>query len=276
VAYATLMVQLEVGQSNAGLLQIAGDLAERFHAGIIGIALCQPMPVSFGGGVVAGGHYDLFRDETVTDIQAAEAEFHAALGPRIRDLEWRSLVTPTSLADYLADEARSADLVITKVQHEGALRVSSHHTVMGDLVMQLGRPILIVPPAASRLALQRAIVAWKDSRETRRAVLDALPVLKEAAHVTLVEIAVEEEQGAARARLGQVAGWLKRHGIVADWIAVPSNGDDTTQLNSIVHRMSGDIVVAGAYGHTRLREWVFGGVTRDLLLCADWCSFIAH
>jgi len=94
--------------------------------------------------------------------------------------------------------------------------------------------------------------------------------------VTVVEIAAEEDLAAARTHLEDVVAWLKRHGIVAKSLAWPSKGDDASRLNAIAQELRADLIVAVAYGHSRLREWVLGGVTRDLLLCADRCSLVAH
>lgn len=277
MTYATLMVHLELGHSNAGLLQITGDLAERFHAGVIGIAACQPMQIVYGAGegYVSGDLIEQDREQTEKEIKEAEAEFRSALQTRVETLEWRSTVMFAPLSDYLAREARSADLVITGVA-SGALLDASRRVNTGDLVMQVGRPVLIVPAAADKLKLERVVVGWKDTRETRRVAFDALPLLKKAAHVAVVEIAAEEELAAARTRLEDVVGWLKRHGVVADSLASPSTGDDVTRLNAIVQEQGADVIVAGAYGHSRLREWVLGGVTRDLLLRADRCSLVSH
>jgi nucleotide-binding universal stress UspA family protein len=106
--------------------------------------------------------------------------------------------------------------------------------------------------------------------------LDALPLLKEAAHVTVVEIAAEEELAAAHIRLVNVIGWLKRHGIVAESLTSASTGDDASRLCEIAERLAADVIVAGAYGHSRMREWMLGGVTHDLLLRAKLCSFVSH
>jgi nucleotide-binding universal stress UspA family protein len=277
VTYATLMVHLELGHSNAGLLQITGDLAERFHAGVIGIAACQPMQIVYaeGAGYVSGELIEQDREEIEKEIKEAEVEFRSSLQTRVGTLEWRSTVMFASLSDYLAREARSADLVITGVA-SGALIDASRRVNMGDLVMQVGRPILIVPAAADKLKLERVVIGWKDTREARGATFDALPLLKKAAHVAVVEIATADELAAARRNLEDVVGWLKRHGVVAESLASPSTGDDVTRLNAIVHEQGADVIVAGAYGHSRLREWVLGGVTRDLLLRADRCSLVSH
>src|ERR1700722_8444083 len=132
--------------------------------------------------------------------------------------------------------------------------------------MQVARPVLVVPAAADELKLEQAVIGWKDTRETQRAVFDALPLLKKSTHVTVVEICAEDETAAARTRVEDVVGWLKWHGVVAESHASPSTGDDASLLNAIAREQGANIIVAGAYGHSRLREWVLGGVTRDILL----------
>lgn len=275
MTYGTLMVHLELGRSNAGLLQIAGDLAERFHASVIGIAACQPMQIVYGDGFISGDIYEQDRQELDKEMKAAEAEFRSALQTRAVTLEWRSTVMFTLLSDYLAREARSADLIITGIA-SGDLFDSSRSVNTGDLVMRAGRPVLVVPSAASKVKLDRVVVGWKDTREARRAVSDALPLLKGASHVAVVEIAVEEELAAARTQIEDVAGWLNRHGIKAECLTSPSTGDDATALYAMAQDQGADLIVAGAYGHSRLREWALGGVTRDLLLRANWCSLLSH
>ena len=275
MTYGTLMVHLELGRSNASLLQIAGDLAERFHASVIGIAACQPMQIVYGDGFISGDIYEQDRQELDKEMKAAEAEFRSALQTRAVTLEWRSTVMFTLLSDYLAREARSADLVITGIA-SGDLFDSSRSVNTGDLVMRAGRPVLVVPAAAGKVKLDRIVVGWKDTREARRAVSDALPLLKGASHVAVVEIAVEEELAAARTQIEDVAGWLNRHGIKAECLTSPSTGDDATALYAMAQDQGADVIVAGAYGHSRLREWALGGVTRDLLLRANWCSLLSH
>jgi nucleotide-binding universal stress UspA family protein len=276
VIYGTFMVHLELGRSNARLLEMVGDLAGRFDAGVIGIAACQPMQITYGDSYVSGDLIERDREEIQKEIKAAEAEFRDALHTRASNLECRSAVTFGSVSDYLAREARSADLVITGVDRNALLFDSSRHVSIGDLVMQIGRPVLIVPAAADRLRLERVIVGWKDTRETRRVALDALPLLKRADHVVVAEIAAEEELAVARTHVEDVVGWLERHGVVAEALACRSNGDDASRLNDIAQEQNADLIVAGAYGHSRLREWVLGGVTRDLLLRADRCSLVSH
>lgn len=276
MTYSTLMVHLQLGRSNTGLLQIAGDLAQRFEAGVIGIVACQPMLLLYSEGAsVSGDVFEQDRAQDEAEMKAAEAEFRTAFQGRSGFTEWRSTVTYAPLSDYLAREARSADLFITGVTSSSLLSATPPVST-GDLIMQLGRPVLIVPSAAKTLHFERVIVAWKDTRETRRAALDALPLLQKAAHVTVVSIAAEQDLPAIRDQLDDVAGWLKRHGVRAECRAEPSTGNDAERLSAIAQDVAADVVVAGAYGHNRVREWALGGVTRDLLLRADRCSLLSH
>jgi nucleotide-binding universal stress UspA family protein len=275
VTYMTLMVHLEPGRTNVGLLKIAGDLAERFDARAIGIVACKPMQFDYSEGYVPADLIEQDQKQLEKEIKVAEAEFRNVLHARIKTIEWRSAVTFGALSEYIAREARSADLVITGVDSGGRLDAARFVNV-GDLVMQVGRPVLVVPVTADELKLEQVVIGWKDTRETQRAVLDALPLLKKATHVTVVEICAEQEIAAAQTRVEDVVGWLKWHGVVADPHASPSTGDDASLLNAIAQEQGANMVVAGAYGHSRLREWVLGGVTRDLLLRGENFSLLSH
>jgi nucleotide-binding universal stress UspA family protein len=275
MSYATLLVHMELDRPNTGLLKVTAELAERFHAGVVGIAARQPLQMVFGDGYVSGDVYQQDRVEIVKELKAAEAEFRAALQGRVKFLEWRSAQTYAYLADYFAGEARCADIVLTGVA-TGDFLDASHAVNTGELIMQTGRPVSIVPTTASTLKLDHVLVGWKDTRETRRAVSDALPLLKQAAQVSVVEIAVEEEQAAAAEHVRDVAAWLQRHGVRAEGSVLLSTGDDATALYAFGQDAGTNVVVAGAYGHSRIREWVLGGVTRDLLLSANRCSLVSH
>jgi len=262
------MVHLEIGQSNTGLLAIAAELAERLDAGVIGIAACQPMQIVEGDGYEPTVLMGADSDDIEEEIKKAEAEFRDALQTSSRPVEWRSTITLGPLADYLAGEAGRADLVVTSA--------SWRQAKISDFVMQLGRAALIVPAEASTLNLDHVLVAWKDTREARRATLDALALLKKAARVTIVEIADEKVLSSKRAHLDDIATWLKTHGICAETLASSSTGNNAMRLKAIAREQGTDLIVAGAYGHSRLREFVLGGVTHDLLLCADLCSLVSH
>jgi nucleotide-binding universal stress UspA family protein len=270
------MVHLDVGSINAARLQMACELADRFHASVVGIAAAQPVQIVYADGYTSGAMIEEDVTTKEQEIVRAEAEFRGAFHKRTNALEWRSTITLDPLSDFISCEASSADFVITGADRNKSMFDASRHVELGDLVMRIGRPVLVVPEGATKPGVDRILVAWKDTRETRRAVADALPLLKKATFVTVVEIALENEMVQSRRRLDQVVEWLKRHGVMAESIVAASTGDDSRRLGGIRSDQNIDLMVAGAYGHSRLRELMLGGVTRDLLKRPEGCSFVSH
>ena len=274
MTYGTLMAHLDVCHTNAAVLMTAERLAAQFDAKVIGIAACQPVQVVGSDGYISGEAMVAGRDEYESEMREAEATFRAAFSSSGRPVEWRAAVTDFALSDFIARQARSADLVVTCVRpaatFEHAKRVN-----IGDLVMRTGRPVLIVPDQRTDARFDRIVIAWKDTREARRAAADALPLLKRASYVCVVEITPQAELESARSRVHDVAAWLLTHGVTAIPIAQPAKGSASDQLEAILAERKADLVVAGGYGHSRLREWAFGGVT-DYLLCGSQLAFLSH
>ena len=272
MTYPTIMVNVELGTSNTAVLKIAGDLAGRFDAHVIGIAARQPAQDYDGE---AGDEAEIQGIKFETEVRTAETEFRHAFREHVGGVDWRSTNSFAAQSQYIAREARSADLVVTGILANSVLDVSQGVGTR-DLVMQVGRPVLVVPRAAKPSKLENAVVCWKDTQEARRAAFDAVPLLKRATRVTVVEITSERDLSAAATRIKDVTEWLERHGIIAEPLTLASVGDDAKQLDAVVSERAADIVVAGAYGHSRLREWVLGGVSRDLLMRSSRCSLVSH
>ena len=262
--YATLLVHMVVGRPNGAVLKVAGELAKLFGARTVGIAACQPVQFISGAEYNGGAVVGILQDELQKETRATEAEYRAAFKSAHSALEWRSSDASLQLPDYLAGEARCADLIITSTAPADRFD-SSRHVNIGDLIMRAGRPVLVVPHVGMSFPFQRVVVAWKDTRESRRAIRDAMPLLKAAKEVTVVEIASEADEPAALNRVKDVATWLESHGVKAVALVSASNGNDASSLDAFLESQEADLVVAGAYGHSRLREWALGGVTASLL-----------
>lgn len=275
MAYKSLMVQLEPGHANTAVLQATGDLAERFHAHVVGIAVCRPMQIVYGEAYVSGELIEEEKKQMYAEVDAAEIAFRNALKSCAAGLEWRSMVMFAPLTDFVVHEARSVDLVITASGTKDSLD-RSRGVPVGELIMQLGRPIFVVPPVLQDTALDRVVVGWTDSREARRAVVDALPLLQKASLVVVAEMVVNADFSHAHKRLSDVVAWLQRHGVVAQPRVVLTTGDDAKGLDAIAEEQGAGVIVAGAYGHSRLREWALGGVTRKLLQHADRYLLVSH
>jgi len=273
MTYSTLMVHLELEHPNDAPLRIAGDLAEQFDAKLIGIAACDPLSLYYAEGAFAQDLVERERAEIKKRMAETEERFRTAAQTRARDIEWRCAMTRP--ADFVAGEARAADLVIIGANRDGMIRDPLRQLDPSDLVMQAGRPVFVVPPEAEYLKLKNVLVAWKDSREARRAVYDALPLLHKAKEVNVVEVIEgDANRVSAQKRVDDVAAWLRRHSITAFGTVIHAV-DESKHLDAL-WETGADLVVAGAYGHTRFREWVFGGITRNLLTRSRRCSFLTH
>ena len=272
-SYASLMVSVGLDPAAADRIELSADLAGRWKARLIGAAAAQ-LYVPVYGGKHPILDAELIKDEQQLMSKAfeeAEALFWKMAGSG--DGEWRSAVgTPV---EYLAGQARAADLVI--VGRRGPEDVWDHRLgiLPGDLLMELGRPMLIVPPHVDRLAASRVVVAWKDTREARRAVWDSLPLLQAAEEVFVVVVGEggsEGEDGAA-----DVAAFLTRHGVASAAVLRPGFEINVARtLQRTAEQQGADLIVSGAYGHSRLREWAFGGVTRDLLSGTSLCCLMSR
>jgi nucleotide-binding universal stress UspA family protein len=144
--------------------------------------------------------------------------------------------------------------------------------------MAAGRAILVVPPQIPRDPIGTpAVVAWKDCREAQRAVSSALPILAASSIVHVVEVCGAEQADDARLRAEDVAVFLGRHGIVASAQIVKGDGRPRSdQIIEFAEDQRAGLIVAGGYGHARVREWVMGGVTHGLLDRSPVCLLLSH
>ncbi|MBN8714298.1 MAG: hypothetical protein J0H50_10060 [Xanthomonadales bacterium] len=275
--YKTLMVHLELDAEHGPLLAVAADLAERFDADVVGIVACQLVPLVVGHGMVPVQVFESDRTEIEAQMGQAEQVFRAALAKRAGRVHWLGLLTAGPPTDAVVEQMRGADLLITAIDAQAGWPGPGRRVDVEDLVMRLGRPALVVPARAHSLVPERILVGWKDTRETRGAVTDALPLLRLAKQVVVAEVVTQETQlPAARTHTGEVCTWLQRHGVVAEPLALATGDQYVVSLDAIAEQVGADLIVAGAYGHSRMREWALGGVTRDLLKYSRRCSLLSH
>jgi nucleotide-binding universal stress UspA family protein len=217
-------------------------------------------------------------DEEATAIQRRlselETEFRASVEKRATAVEWRS--ARSLPVPYMLQQARAADILVIGARPETLVDPSAAPDP-SDLLMQAGRPLIVVPPTAEWLDLRSVLVAWKDVREARRAVFDALPILAAAKEVTIAEIPEQDGRHAdALSHVGDVAAWLRGHGIAVNTVVPEKAGSVTGQLENIAANVGAGVVIAGAYGHSRFREWVLSGVTRHLATESRRCAFLSR
>jgi nucleotide-binding universal stress UspA family protein len=258
MSYAVMMVHVDIDDSADGRIRLASELAKRFDATLIGVSA---MLVEAEGEVLA------------RLLARREAAFRRIAGAGGAKLDWRSANDLPD--DVVAREARAADLIIVgRVPAPGGVVRSIDP---GRVVLRAGRPALIVPPGVEALRAERIVIGWKDTREARRAVQDALPLLHEANHVRVVEIRDAADDARAQERVDEVARYLLRHRVAADTLVVTQTGGGAGgALMRVAQEDGANLIVAGAYGQSRLGEWVFGGATSDLLSACPVCCLLAH
>lgn len=278
MTYRSIIVYLDLEHSNEPALRMAREVATRFNAKIIGIAAGLPARLGTVGGAFSSCRphdSDADHAELHRAIDRCKTHFYESLEDLNVFIEWRSDVA--SPADFLATESRAADLLVVGRPEMGLLHQSFQHLDIADAVMKTGRPMLVVPPGKTYFGLNSVLIAWKDTIEARRAVSASLPLLRRAQNVLIAEIVdVEREKNSAAQRVADVAKWLERHKITASATAELSAGDPGGHLEAIARERRADIVVAGPYGHSRQREWVFGGVTLHLLHMESTCALLTH
>jgi nucleotide-binding universal stress UspA family protein len=273
MSFATLMVHLDVEHDCEQRVQLALDLAGRCQAALIGIAGIALRPA------FAAGEMVVYHEPTQYDLRSATARFEemgrkfCIQGQHLKQVEWRTALELPS--DLVVREARAADLVIVGPARTGA--DVRDLVEPGTVLLRAGRPVLVVPDTLARLPLRRVVVAWKETRECRRAVRDALPLLRQAKEVLVVEIGEDGSKTQDKRILGDVARYLVRHGVVvAEEVWKRARGPAATELLELVRAENVDLIVAGGYGHSRLGEWIFGGVTHQVLASSPVCCMLSH
>lgn len=273
-----ILVHLDSTPRCAQRLQLAQDVARRHGASIAGAWLEAPLggPRPYAG--PAGPLYVatlLAREHE--QRRHARALFEAAVAGSDVPSRWVDMERSVDAHDFIR-QALYADLVVLgQYDPEQPEDTSPGPSFVPDVVIASGRPVLAVPHAGSWSYVGRTVlVAWKECREAARAVASALPWLRTAQAVHVV--AWGEEPVPAGAQRLDLAGWLRAHGVQAQWhreAAEPAD-DAGALLMSRACDVGADLLVMGLYGHSRLREWVLGGASRGVLQAMTVPVLMAH
>ena len=270
---ATIMVYVDPAQQAEEQVRVARAVAKMFGASVIGVsAMAVPPPVVTEGVVIQAVTADDVKLMKAT-LAAKEDWFRTVINLPPEKTGWRwDLEDPTI---FLTNEARAADLVVMKSWHTGGDRL--HLVDPAEAILRLGRPAIVVPEHVSELKADRIVVGWKDTREARIAVQHALPFLATASEVTIIELCLADEQDAARRHVEDVAKYLSKREVKCHTdVRVHTAETDATHLLRLAKGAGADLIVTGAYGHSRLGEWMFGGMTRGLLKDAHCCLLMSH
>lgn len=267
--FKTLLVFTDDSEASALRLETAITLAGRLGAHLTAVALLEQPAYYYGIGTeIAADAYlaDIERVESLArDVAAANASTMSAAGVAA-DTRWAT-GTPAALTEITARHARYADLALVGQPADGPVEPLLTHIFEG-MLFESGRPLAVIPAGWRGGAFgKRVMIAWAPRREAARAVADAMPFIAGAERVHIAMVDPETGTAAHGEEPGtDLATSLSRHGVPVTVDQLPRAGQGIAdRLLTHAADCGANLVVMGGYGHWRLRESLFGGVTRDVL-----------
>jgi nucleotide-binding universal stress UspA family protein len=265
----TILLHIHEDNGQKARLQAALDLARALDAHLTCV---QATPFdAYIIGDPFGGVYAF--PEIITRIREGEEESRARIEMDLANegVNWNWVHFDGSAAQVVAEQARLADLiVVSQARREGA---DEPLPVAADVALHARTPVLAVPPGSSSFDIRGvAVVAWNGSAESAHALRLALPLLKKASAVHIVTVSEEESDFPSTA----ACTYLSRHGIASDLHERRPDGGVPAALRDEVQRLGASYLVMGAYGRSRLRQMVLGGVTSELLRTSEVPLLLAH
>lgn len=259
----TILVHVDRDKANAARVDAAFTLAEMFGAHIIGCHALPPVNIYMPSSMVpvdAGQMVPELMKAAEESAAKLEEQFTAAAPKSESNWEW---VDATGEAiDVLMDQAPLADLTLVTLAPTSP-RVDDPLDLAGDLAIAGGLPVLAIPSTGTIPAGNKPVmVAWNGSLEAAHAIRAALPFLKRASEVFVIEVGEDKPSTLAAADL---APYLARHGLKVTTQSHEADDDVGETLEKAARACGAELIVMGAYGHSRLREFIFGGATRALL-----------
>jgi nucleotide-binding universal stress UspA family protein len=276
MAYKTILFCLNEIDRIPQLVQAARTLGTTFNAHVIGLYVIPGVQVYPSAGYAAAPDvFDGNRLYYKSNEARTRADFESAMKADGLSFDFRVVDTDVPLIgnDVMA-HGRNADLIVVSATDRQSSQ-GVEYDFVERLVIGAGRPILVLPfIGTAKLDFSEVLVGWDEGREAARAVFDALPFLQNAGRTRIVTIDTSAKGSVPGAPLAES---LDRHGIKAELTAVSSDGQSAGEtLLRAASDYGAGLVVAGAYGHSRFAEFIFGGVTRHLVHHLDRPVLMSH
>lgn len=275
----SILLHLDGDPLCAARTQAALQLARQFDAHVIGLAptgaVDLPATISSASSLAefaARAWESLHERAELTTRRFREDCAAAHVG------SFEPLVDDADTAESLLRQAHGSDITVLSQPDPDATSPRARQAVIEQVILYSARPTLIVPYAGHFAHMgQRVMVAWDDSREAARAVADALPLLRRAQSVHVVQWSEGgESDEPPQARLERLRHWLLRHGVQASLRTENSHVDIANAILSVAADLDADLLVMGAYGHARWAELMLGGATRGVLKAMTLPVLMSH
>lgn len=270
MSYKTILVHLNSSARAPAAVRCAVAIGQRQQAHLIGLHTSLDNVYAVAGIEFSAQLLEQLRETQAKEAHDVKAAFErgvASLSDAAYEFRVEARDQPDALFDEVVRQGRCADLIIADGD-PSTDPLSAWSDMPIRLIMEAGRPVLLAPPGYSgSVEAEHILVAWSGTRESARAAFDALPLLRNAANVTVLTVLPGDASGDARLLSAQEFGRaLNRHGVKAEVKATSAAGKrDAECLLSGLDEFGCDALVMGAYGHSRFREMIFGGVTKYVL-----------
>ncbi len=251
------------GDAGKAVEDVAYDLAAQHGASLTALSIIDNTPIpAYVMPYVPANLAETYVDEARTTSQTVEERVRAREKSTGIETEWRA--REGDIRAVFSQHAHYTDLCVLAQGAGHDVPVGPALNLPGDLVLSAGRPILVVPWKGVPGSIgSRIMIAWNGSKEAARAVHDALPLLETADAVKVLTVGPEQTGHIPGA---EIAGHLARHGVrVEADHAIERDMSTSESLAAEAADFAADVMVCGAWGHSRVLETVLGGVTRDLL-----------
>jgi nucleotide-binding universal stress UspA family protein len=271
-----VMVCVDGTRADEARLAAVDQIAEYFDSHIVGLYLnVLPLLIPAEGDPTSAAESVRLVDKARAVGDKVEAKLRQRLARLQKPVELRRFDTfGDAIGGIAAREARTADVFVA-MRPNGSSR--EPESLIENVLFGAGRHLLLVPERrTAATAFDHVMIAWNGSREAARAVAEALPYLRKAATVSVV-IVDDDEPVEDQATLGEdLVEHLQHHGIGATIHRVMKNGEIGSTLIAESKRLKPDMIVMGGYGHSKLREWLLGGATYEMLHKSPVPLLIAH
>jgi len=259
--FKTILVHVAPDGGDDPRVKVAVQLARQFGAELMGVGARSFLPDRDPRLTHLDGlQLRPFREALDDGLKRAEARLRTLAGDT--PVRWESALEDPD--DLLIHHANRADLIVAE-RPEGRFDHRDFAEI-DDLILESGLPVLALPTGQDTLDARRVVFGWANTVEARRALSAALPFLARAEAVQVVGVCEPDESEKSATQLSDVVARLGRHGISAEAVVHPAVSPDTGQvLMDYAEAFRAGLIVVGAYGRSRLRQWVMGGVTRHLL-----------
>jgi len=263
-ALKSILVYVDNTDQAAACARAALDIAQVHDAHVAGLGVQTPIYIpAFAAAQVPADVYEALAQRQQADLDSAKGRFDEAL----QDAGWTDRASWQAIqgepAQVIARQGLFNDLIVIR-QEDPEKDPAAYEGLPDEVVLHAGRPVLILPYIGARdTVAKRVMVAWSGTRESARAIGDALPFMQVADEIKVVTVDPDGEDAVPGS---DVARYLSAHGIHAQLQTLQSDG---LEVGDVILNQAADdgmdLVVMGGYGHSRVREVILGGVTHHLL-----------